>query len=334
MAFRTDEIKAGILIVASLILLTGLAVLVAGATIFERYDTYRTRLRAAGGLDVGTPVRYGGVKVGKIVRVAIPADDRSRVELTLGVRKGLVIPKGTAASIASIGFLGDYYLELASKTPGAEPLAPGSLIPGTEQLQIHEMFQRLVELSVSLEGVLGRLDKFLERDMPTLVRRVDDVTTAATAALRDLDQLLTPENRRQLAALIGNLNKAVAENADALRDTLAKVRDLGERADTLMAGADRLVANLDQAVGENRPDVRDVLASLKTTLQRATALLDDLKRTNAHLDRTLVANMDILDETLGDLRRMTQNFRELSQTLKERPSSLILGGPAPDRRTE
>ena len=83
---RKDEVKAGIVIAVSLLILAGLIVGVSGVSLWERYDRYTVRVHSATGLEPGTPVRLGGLRVGKVLDLRILPEDTSRVEITLGVR--------------------------------------------------------------------------------------------------------------------------------------------------------------------------------------------------------------------------------------------------------
>ncbi len=101
-----DEVKAGIVIAISLVVLAGLIVGVSGVSLWERYDRYTVGLRSATGLEPGMPVRLGGLKVGKVLSLRIPPEDRARVEVTLGVRAGDRHPAGHLGHRRDLGTLG------------------------------------------------------------------------------------------------------------------------------------------------------------------------------------------------------------------------------------
>ncbi|MCX5736422.1 MAG: MlaD family protein [candidate division NC10 bacterium] len=83
-----DEIKAGIVIIIALLTLTALVLGVSGVSFWERHDQYTVRLRSVAGLDQGAPVRLGGLKIGRVLRLRIPPEDVTQVEIALGVRQG------------------------------------------------------------------------------------------------------------------------------------------------------------------------------------------------------------------------------------------------------
>ena len=93
------------------------------------------------GLILGSDVKIGGIKVGKVVSLVIdPTNYQAIVEIS--VASGIKIPADTTAEIVSDGLLGSKYLALV---PGSdsEMLKNGSKIEYTQS-------------SISLESLLGK----------------------------------------------------------------------------------------------------------------------------------------------------------------------------------
>lgn len=93
------------------------------------------------GLDAGSAVRIGGVKIGSVTGLEL--DPKTyRAVVRFNVKSEVQIPKESDAKVASEGLLGGKFLELQ---PGGsdEMMAPGDEIALTQD-------------SVSLEDLLGR----------------------------------------------------------------------------------------------------------------------------------------------------------------------------------
>jgi phospholipid/cholesterol/gamma-HCH transport system substrate-binding protein len=113
----------------------------AGQRRFEGY-ALGARFSSVDGLQTGSDVRIGGVKVGQVTSIAI--DPQTYLaQVTLTVDPQVKVPVDSVASVATEGLLGGKYLGL---TPGAsdEMLKPGARINRTEA-------------SVSLESMLGQV---------------------------------------------------------------------------------------------------------------------------------------------------------------------------------
>ncbi len=132
-------------ILGALVLVAAFAFLVfaynkAGQRSFSGYPL-TARFSSIDGLETGSDVRIGGVKVGQVTDIAIdPETYLAMVKLT--VAPEIKIPTDSVASITTEGLLGGKYVGLE---PGVSDnmLKPGGLITHTEA-------------SVSLEGLIGK----------------------------------------------------------------------------------------------------------------------------------------------------------------------------------
>ncbi len=326
-----DEIKAGIVIAISLLVLAGLILGVSGVSLWQRYDRYTVRLRATTGVEVGTPVRLGGLKVGKVLGLAIPPDDTARVEITLGVLQGTLIPQGTWATVATVGLLGDPFLQLSPEAHTTQRIPPGSRIPSREPVQIADLLQRLQGVAGMTETLLAEVSAVLKADVRDLLRRVNDVAKAAQGTIAHVDAFVSPANAEQVEKILAEVDQMIQESAGSVRTVLENLTTASRRMDTTLGAVETLV-------GENRDDIREAVRLLKADLDRAGGLLATMEqtlrnvdRTLGHVDRTLLGNSDALDETVANLRRSTQNLREFTQALKEQPWHLFFPPDRPEK---
>ena len=65
LAYLKEEIKAGIIIISSLIILSGFTILISGSQLFEKFDVYYIKVMNAAGIESGSQVKLGGVRVGE-----------------------------------------------------------------------------------------------------------------------------------------------------------------------------------------------------------------------------------------------------------------------------
>jgi len=333
-----DEVKAGIVIGGSVLILVALVIGVSGLSLWERYDSYTVRLRSTSGLDQGAPVRLGGLKVGRILRMRIPPEDTARVEITLGVRQGTGIPQGTWASAASLGLLGDTFLQLTTEQHSSQRIPPGSEIPSRETSSIADLVQHLQRVADSADTVLSEVATIMKRDVGDLFRRVNSLADTAQKTVTHLDAFVTPANSRRVEKMLATLDQALQEAAASIRVTLENLTTASRRMDATMEKVEGLVT-------ENRGDLReairllrfdleragDVLAKVEKALGTAEQTLGTMDQTLRHADETLMDNREGLDETMTSLRRSAQNLRELTQSLKEQPWNPLFPASAPEK---
>lgn len=298
-----------------------------GAMLFETYSRDSVQ-----GLDVGAAVRYRGVQLGRVTRIALVAQEYKeaaadpfedafqlvliRFSLDLG-EIGETAPvedaikAGLRARIAAQGITGTNYLELdflssARFPPRQVPWTPRDtyvpLVPSTA-----------AQVRNAAEGLLTKLEGI---DFDGLVRNVAGLLEnlrGQTGGEGDLARLA-----REASALVATLSTAVAEaripeTVGELRGTAAAARGLLEGRETRGA-----VANVSQAAAEFRTAAARlpaVLAALEATLRSARGLTADTQAD--------------LDPILRDLRAAAANLRAASDQVRRSPSQALFGAPPP-----
>ncbi|HEY4575788.1 MAG TPA: MlaD family protein, partial [Thermoanaerobaculia bacterium] len=156
------------------------------------------------GLDNKASVRIAGVRVGQVDGVGLQGT-RARVGLSLD--KPIPLTVGTTARIASLGLLGEKYVEIIPGPPGAPPLPPNSVLIGTTPPSIDDAMAKLSDIGTSIQKVTGQL---AGGDLGGSINRLlADVQLTSTEI-----RLLVAENRANVAASVRNI--------DALTATLAR----------------------------------------------------------------------------------------------------------------
>ena len=136
---RAVEILVGMFVAAGIAAFFMLAMKVSNISAFTEKDVYQLKARFdnIGGLKIRSPVRIGGVRIGRVS--AIEYDDRQMeavVTLSIG-RKHNRIPDDSMASIYTAGVLGEQYLSLE---PGGsdEFFKDGGIIEETQSALVLE----------------------------------------------------------------------------------------------------------------------------------------------------------------------------------------------------
>jgi phospholipid/cholesterol/gamma-HCH transport system substrate-binding protein len=109
-----------------------------------------------------------------------------------------------------------------------------------------------------------------------------------------------------LTAQINDLAPQAKQLIESLNDRSAELKVTVERVNDLLNATNR----------ENRADVRQAVVELRKSL---TTLTDITGR----LDQTLDVNTENIDELLDNFRRVSQNLKEFTNTIKNRPYTLI-----------
>ncbi len=319
MAYRADEIKVGLVIVVSLLILAGFIISIMGLKLGEPIDTYTTQLKFAGGVEPGTVVRFGGMQVGKVTEVGISPSDDTLIRLAMIVEKGLPVKTDSEVFINTIGFLGDYYLEISTGSPGSPLLPPGGEINGMEIAGINEMF-------ASAQSALGKVDaamvilneSILTEDFAKLRDRVELITDKIVQLLTDVDMVFNEENRGNITETLAQLRALVQENREDVRATLQNFRSASERLESL-------AFTLDELAGENREDINLLIKEIRSTVVQ-------VRTATEKIDRLVSENAGDVAITIDNLHATTANARDFSETIADEPWRLIWRTRQPEKK--
>lgn len=127
--YTKAEVLTGIFVVLGLLGLGYLSVSIGGVRVLPRDDYHLTaRFSNVGDLKLRAPVKIAGVTIGRVETIRL-ADYYG--EASLSIKRSVVLPTDTIASITTAGLLGDAYVSLS---PGASEanLRDGGRITHTE----------------------------------------------------------------------------------------------------------------------------------------------------------------------------------------------------------
>lgn len=316
MSSKREQVWVGLFVLIAAALLIG-TVLAVGGAFSGSTISHHSYFTSAGGLLPGATVRYGGMKAGRVDAVRVDPQDSSRMEIDFSVDHGIPVKTDSVAKITSLGALDENYLEVGTGTRSASLAAPGSEVKGMQTVGIGAIGDVMGNLAPVAQQVLQNLNQRLT-EMQVTVNRVND--------------LLNDRNRGNITNGLGNLNSMLAENRPKLSASLTNVQAASARIiplfddlKTTMNQANVVLSHLDPIVVENRQDLRSVVIELKQTLVTASSLMEQLKNTADF-------NVDNIDEMMRDLVTTTENLKQLTDAVKTRPSTLLLGNSGKDRQ--
>lgn len=116
--------------------------------LFTRTFHIKAPFENVAGLDEGAPVRVGGVRVGTVQHIVLPAqpDDKITVEMELQHSTREVIKKDSVASIETEGLVGARYASISFGSPEAETVQQGDFIQTREPFDYSGLARNMDEL--------------------------------------------------------------------------------------------------------------------------------------------------------------------------------------------
>lgn len=308
----TTEAKVGIFVLACLGILTATLIFLLNAQFSGGGVPYRTYLRYAGGLEPGSSVLFGGIDVGKVTAVRPWASDPTRIEILLELKKGTPVNEKSTAKLGSVSLMSEPALLVSTGSNAAPRIAPGASIPSAEVLSLDDIAGKMAVVADNANGLITQVKGEL-----------GDISTDTRKLLANLNSLTGTTNQEQVKGLLQQANGLLADERPKINHLTDQLSDLAQHADVvigktgpLVDHADGAIQNVNATVGDLHNPMRKDLADLQKTLNEARSLLVNV--------RVMVrANDYKIDDTIENLRIATDNLDQLTDSLKQRPWSLI-----------
>ena len=240
----------GLLVIAFIASGTVGALALNGGFFKDRYTVHAIFPDTAG-LKKGDKVRVAGVPAGQVKGVHL---DGSHVDVTLGVDRGIKLPRDTRAEIVVETLLGNKYVRLVAGTDWAHLLHGGSVITDTttptEVLDVQNIGTPLLEHldAKSFNSLLGKIDRITvgqRGNVGDIIDGLDKLTTVidqrdsqarslidatktvtGTLAARDQDLLNSVDNLNVLVDGLAQRRAELATLLDQTAQTARKTADL------------------------------------------------------------------------------------------------------------
>jgi phospholipid/cholesterol/gamma-HCH transport system substrate-binding protein len=308
----TTEAKVGSFVLACVAVLAGTLICLLNVQSRRGGVPYRTYLRYAGGLEPGDSVLFGGIRAGKVTAVRPWAADPTRIEILLELKKGTPVNKKSVAKVGSLSLMSDPALAISTGSNAASRLAPGSVIPSAE--------------AASLDDITGQMATVADHANDLILQvqgELGGISTDARRVLANLNSITNQTNQEQIASLLRQANGLLSEERPKIEHITDQMLALTQHADVVirktgpvMDHADGAIQNVNATVNDLRQPMRKDLVDLQSTLDQARSLL-------ANIDLVVRANNYKIDDTMENLRTATDNLDQLTDSLKQRPWSLI-----------
>ncbi len=287
MNYRMQEVKVGLMVVLSGFLLLLFLFIVSD---FEYENTsvkYTTKLAFVGGFEEGTPVRLGGQYIGRIADIRPPIANSPEIELVIEIDAGTPIKTDSRAYLTSLGFLGEFYLEIMPGSPEAPLLPPDSEIPSLNATTFSQLAMPLSEMAESFK-----------------------------VTITQVNELFNAQNQQGLANILTNLNSILTSNSVQLSDLLINLNQMAVDFSNISSRFDTLFM-------KNEDVVDDVINNLSSTLAETQTFLQELTHSIGMIDGVMAENTYSYKSILANLERSTRNLEEFSRNIRERPWNLV-----------
>jgi ABC-type transporter Mla subunit MlaD len=297
MQIRRNEVLTGLLVVATLAMLTGILVLLGAPGLFRPLTTYKIYFDNASGIKLGAPVLLAGRKIGQVSKLyspvskeesqravdvekslraaeanATPAPEkppRYEVRIDVQVDRNALLYRDSKARMISLGLLGEVAIDFTEGTESSGRAQSGEVFAGERVPDFGEAIARMLDI-------------------------IGPVATEATATFKQLES--TAQNLSHLT-----------EETSELKLALGQFKTLGEHLNQLTGS--------DSALSTSLSNLKQITSDL-TKNDNIAVTLQNFRGSSEKLKSTL--------SSLGPpLQESAENVKQATATLKSEPWRLI-----------
>ena len=329
---RSIEVKVGVLILVSVVILGGFILVMGGLSFQKTYAVY-VDFDNPGGLQTGAPVKMAGVKVGTVAELAFMG---GRIDPVTG-RRTLVRVKASVESrykesihedadfyVTAQGVLGEQFLAIDPGDPAKPVLKEGSIMKGIDPPRLDLFLAKAYELlDTTVNGIRNN------REM------LGDLLSNTAGLLKGLNVLVT-ENHDRITRIVENAESISQEAVVLTHDARMNYVDNPKILRTI-DNVDRLTADLRRDTEPLMKDVKEVTANVNKIsatfsdpqeLAKIQKTLDEVSQLAARANtaaadaQTIVSHIKQGKGTVGALvmdEEIYDNMQEMVRDLKHNP---------------
>lgn len=304
------EAKVGLFVVVSMAIALIAVYRVSSAQIRGARTSYRTYLRYAGGLDPGADVLFGGITVGAVTAVHPDPQDPTRIEILLDVKQGTPLNAKSIAKLGSVTLVTNPVISITTGSNDAPRLPPDSVIPSQETISMDDTERKIDALADSAR---------------TMLDAVHTDVTDAQRLIANLNDITGKPNQQHIANVLANADTVVAR-------TSPKIDQISDQVLKLTKDANGVIAKMGPAVDTLNATVSNANETITSLREPGQADLTEMRKTLLDLQASMRAKDQDLTYTLENVHMITDNLNELTESVKERPWSLIRIRQPKDRK--
>ncbi|GAB6888881.1 MlaD family protein [Desulfothermus okinawensis JCM 13304] len=285
----------GLFVILSVISLILVVIWLSNTKYKKEYKYYIVKFKeSVSGLNVGSPVKYKGIKIGSVESLAIDSEDPNTIDVTVKILKKVPIKEDARAILTYQGITGLASIEIKGGSRHSKEL------PAREEEPYPEI-----------------------KTEPSIITRLDTTLSSlsgqAEMLVRNLNYLLDKEHVNKLIKTVDNINSVVENVANHNRDISLVIKNIYKTSKELPGLVDLMAKNVNHLSN----DFTKLLYHTRRDEELITKLL--VSKTN---DFSAKSNM-VMDETLKtlkDIQNTLSKIKILLSNIEDRPSSIIYDG--------
>lgn len=199
------EVKLGILTIITLLGAIAFAYILGLFSPFSNRSELNVMYNYAGGIEVGSPVRVMGIKVGKITSIDFvpsyvsPQGEEVKLKIKLEIDKKAwgSIKSDSKFYINMAGVIGEKFLEISPGSQQASSIDPGAFLRGEDPPRVDQLISQGY-------GLAGKVIEMLEKNEGSIGRTIEQLDQLLSNFNKTLNKIEVMSRQPDLQKLVKN----------------------------------------------------------------------------------------------------------------------------------
>ncbi|MDZ4662838.1 MAG: MlaD family protein [Pseudomonadota bacterium] len=216
------ETKVGLLFISMICLVIAFAYFLGAINPFVHTYDLDLAYNFAGGIEIGSPVRVMGIKVGKVKSITFDpymetgGGEEVKLRIKIGIEKKAwnTLRNDSKFFINLAGVIGEKFIEITPGSNSAPKLRPGALVRGEDPPRIDQ----LISQSYGLAGKILDMVEKNEGSITDTLKMADKLVSNLNSLLTRVDKMSSHKDTQKLIENVIQLTEDMAYFSKNLRD--------------------------------------------------------------------------------------------------------------------
>ena len=286
----SKELRIGILVVMSIVVLVWGINYLKGSNLFDSSRTFYALYENIGGLQEGSGVTVNGFKVGVVKKIRLLTDKSYSLLVAISIEKDIDIPSNSVSKIVNVDIMGSKGISLILGDSNTNAHQGDTLTSDMDRSLKEEVNKQILPLKNKAEQLIGSIDSVV-----TVITAVfsKDARESLTKSLESLDNTFTTmsqtmtkvnkivdQNDERISSIIKNLEANndeitnILKNFSELSDDIAK-----SNIKTMLASLNEISKKISDSEGSLGMFIndKDLYLNLEKSSKELEALIKDIK---------------------------------------------------------
>lgn len=209
-----SETKVGILFLVSIMIIVAFGYFIGAISPFANSNTLEVAYNYAGGIEVGSPVRVMGIKVGKVkdiqfdpnLKMPNGEEVKLRVKISVSKKAWKTIREDSHFFINLAGVIGEKFIEISPGSLDKPTFKPGQTIRGEDPPRIDQLISQSY-------GLAGKIFDFVEQNEGSFVETIQTMNRLVINFDKVLTHLDKTSQKTDINMLIRNMTTISSDMA-------------------------------------------------------------------------------------------------------------------------